>query len=58
METNNYIIQVSRDGINWGVSHWLMGRYTKEEADAKASRITDYFPHIRVLKQTITLEET
>jgi len=57
MEEANYIIQVSRNGTDWGISHWLMGTYTKEEADAKASRIDGYFPHIRVLKQTITLEE-
>lgn len=56
-ENNDYIIQVSRNGIDWGVSHWLMGSYTKAEAETKAGRITEYFPHVRVLKQTITLEE-
>mgnify|MGYP003637411962 CR=1 FL=1 len=57
-KSEDYIIQVSNSaGKSWGTYHWAPGNYTLERATAIKKRISSTFEVVRIMKQTITLEE-
>lgn len=56
MISNNYIIQVSKDGTNWGTYYYATGSYTKAKAQEVAAKLAMIFKFVQIYKQTITLE--